>query len=341
MKVAIDGGALCALPGKQFGTYRFTTELLKAISLYGTHDYTVYSFCDLEPKIVEKNLHYKSLKPSFGWMNIRLPYELSKDKPDIFLGFNQVFPMGFKGKKIAFSHGLSFYFYPEYYPAEYSRLSSQLERYTREADHIIVSSERVKNEMRDIFPAIGRKVQALPFGLFPTETKLVRKPKPYFLYVGSDQQIKNVSGLIYTFTEFWKRNRTMRFKLILVGTDRINLPPYIEQIPYASYSELQKLYSEATAYVSCSFYESFNYPVVEALKASCPVVALESAIIPEQSPFVQTAEHIDDLLFLFEKAAQGNFEFMDPPVVGDIFNWEHYVKQIERLYRRPSFEATI
>jgi glycosyltransferase involved in cell wall biosynthesis len=341
MRVAIDGGALCAIPGKQFGTFRFSSELFKALSLYGTHDYTVYSFCDIDTKKKEKNIRYKTVKPSFGWMKLRLPYELAKDKPEIFLGTNQVFPFGFSGKKIAFSHGLSFYCYPEYYASEYSRLSNQLKNYTQQADHIIVSSEQVKTELITIFPESARKIIALPFGLFDTEKKPERSPKPYFLYVGSDQQIKNVSGLIYTFTEFWKRNRTLRFKLILVGTERKDLPPYIEQIGFADYQQLQKLYAEASAYVSCSYYESFNYPVIEALQAGCPVVALDSAIIPEQLPFVQTAEHIDDLLFLFEKAAQGNFEFKETPKVAEIFNWELYVKQLERLYRRPSLINSI
>ncbi len=332
MKIAVDGGALCSPPGKQFGTFRFTTELLQALALYGTHKYTAYSFCEVPKKEQLKKLEYKTVTPSFAWMKIPLPLKLAADKPDVFLAASQVVPFGYKGKKIVFSHGLSFYFYPEYYKDEYPRLKAQLDEYSKTADIIIVSSEMVKREMIRIHPKVENKVKVLPFGIFSKPVKRARNPRPYFLYVGSDQQIKNVSGLIHTFTQFWKNNRTTPFKLLLVGTHRSKLPPYIEQVSFATHNELANLYANATAYVTCSMYESFNFPVVEALSAGCPVVALETAVTEEQDPFVQTAETMEDLQFLFEKAALGTFEFEEKPDITTVFSWERYVSELEKLY---------
>lgn len=332
MKVAIDGGALCAPEGKQYGTYRFTTELLKALSLYGKHDYIVYSFCTIPRTKQEKELHYKAITPSFGWNRIRLPLELQSTKPDVFLGLNQALPWGFKGRKIVFSHGLSFQYYPEYYKVEFSRLQSQLLSYVKNADSIVVSSNKVSQEMKEVFPDLTKTITTLPFGFAPIEKKVIRKPKLFFLYVGSDQGIKNVSGLLHVFTEFWKKNKASRFKLLLVGTNRTNLPPCVEQISFANHKKLQELYQDATAYVSCSFYESFNYPVLEALSSNCPVIALKSAIIPEQESFVHTADTMEDLEFLMVKASQGAFEKETPSAVERIFNWKHYISQLEKLY---------
>lgn len=339
MKVAIDGGALCAAPGHQFGTYRFTNELLQALSLYGTHEYTVYSFCEVPEKDRYAKLHYRAVRPSFGWMKFRLPFVLSQDKPDVFFAVNQVVPMGFQGMKIVFSHGLSFYFYPDYYPSDYQRLQNQLDAYVKEADTIIVSSEMVKEELQRIAPLSRVPVVALPFGLFAKEPEatqkggkqdsLKRQPDPYFIYVGSDQPIKNVSGLIHAFTEFRKANKTMQCKLLLVGINRRDLPAGVEQMPFADYQKLQKLYANAAAYVSCSYYESFNYPVLEALQNGCPVIALKTAITPEQEPFVQMADTIEELSFLMEKAAQGAFEMKNAPEIGKVFDWERYVKKLE------------
>ncbi len=332
MKIAVDGGALCSPPGKQFGTFRFTTELLHALSKYGTHDYTIYSFCEVPKKERVQKLQYTLVTPSFAWMKVPLPLKLASDKPDVFLASSQVVPFGFKGKKIVFSHGLSFYFYPKYYKEEYPRLKAQLDEYTKTADIIVVSSEMVKQEMIRIHPKVENKIKVLPFGIFSRPVKRARKPQPYFLYVGSDQAIKNVSGLIHTFTQFWKNNRTTPFKLLLVGTQRKNLPPYIEQVSFATHEELANLYANATAYVTCSYYESFNFPVVEALSAACPVVALETAVTEEQYPFVQTAETMEELQFLFEKAAVGTFEFDEPPNITSVFSWERYVSELEKLY---------
>lgn len=332
MNIAVDGGALCSPPGKQFGTYRFSTELLEALAKYGKQNYRTYTFCDVPKRIQQQNLVYETVKPSFAWMKWRLPLALASSKPDIFLGLNQVLPFGFKGRKIVFCHGLSFYFFPEYYKDDYKKLYNQLEDYLKDADIIVVSSVRVKQELLEINPEAVQKVVVLPFGIFHSDEKEKRKPHPYFLYVGSDQQIKNVSGLIHTFTEFWKRNRTSQFRLILVGTERLNLPPNIEQVSSATYEELKTLYANATAYISCSFYESFNYPIVEALNADCPVISLKSAIIPEQEPFVHIAENMEDMMFLMEKASQGAFEKEVPSALHRIFNWEHYVKDLEKLY---------
>jgi glycosyltransferase involved in cell wall biosynthesis len=47
------------------------------------------------------------------------------------------------------------------------------------------------------------------------------------------------------------------------------------------FSDLQKLYSAATAYVFPSLYEGFGLPPLEAMAAGTPVVASNSAVIPE------------------------------------------------------------
>ena len=54
--------------------------------------------------------------------------------------------------------------------------------------------------------------------------------------------------------------------------------------------------SNATALLTASHYESFNFPVLEALSQGCPVIGLKSAIIPEFKPYVNLATILMNLL---------------------------------------------
>lgn len=334
MKISVDGGALC---GPRFGNCIFSENLIQAISKYDReNEYFIYTFCKANNHLSNK-IHLKKLTAKLFQFQI-ISQEL-KEKKDIFLALNQVIPPLIKTKVIAFSHGLSFYFFPQLYPDSYSNLKKQLENMLKRSDKIIVSSEKVKTEILATFPWC-KNIQVIPFGIpFDMLEKKETKRDKFFLFVGMDHPIKNVGFLIKAFRHFVAEMEFEDYRLYLVGDDFQNvviqqrsLPTNIRVIPSLIRLELKKLYSRATAYLTTSFYESFNLPVLEALSQGCQVVALQSAIIPELKKYVYEAKDIESFVNMMEQVARGKTKKIDIDEIRKNFSWENYIKKLVTTY---------
>jgi len=303
MKISVDLGAVF---GKGFfGTKIFSLNLKEALLKYDKNNQ--YFFYD-----------FKTIWPKIFWMKLGVSLKEWQLKPDVFLALNQALPFYFHKKAIVFSHGLSFYFFPKYYPKNVlNRLKNQLKEMVRRADKIIVSSKKVKDEFLQIFPKIENKIYVLPFGI-PFDC-LKQKPKKtkqkFFLTLSGSQPIKNFSFIKEIFFEFKKKNP--EFKLINV-----------ENI---SRKKLITFYQKATAFLTASRYESFNLPVLEALSLGCPVVGLESAVIPELSDDVNLAKDKDDFLRLMKEIPKKPTPSLIKKLKEE-FSWKKYIKKLVELY---------
>jgi len=132
----------------------------------------------------------------------------------------------------------------------------------------------------------------------PDALSRLKITKPYILYIGSIDYRKNVPALISAFEEV--RSRNFDIQLVLVGKD-FTLPESISLeagairklkaasrysrdiiIPgYVGDNQRYTLYRSAEAFVFPSLYEGFGLPVLEAMAAGCPVIALSNSSIPE------------------------------------------------------------
>lgn len=310
MKISIDGGALNPKNNQRFGTSVFSENLVAALKRYDKkNQYFVYTFDNLKPKLF--------------WLKGRVSLEELKQKKDIFLALNQAIPFFTSGKIISFCHGLSYYFYPQHYPTkDVIRLNKQLEEMIKRSDKIIVSSEKVKKELISIYRYIETKIIILPFGI-PVDMNKKSKVKSqkakagkYFLFVGNNQPIKNIQFIKKAFEEFRKSHKNYKLRLITKNVSR---------------KKLKLLYQGATALLTASYYESFNFPVLEALSQGCPVVGLKSAIIPELETYVNLANNVEEFVEKMKKITK-------KPDVQSInqlykkFNWKNYVKNLVKLY---------
>ncbi|VVA43642.1 conserved hypothetical protein [Candidatus Roizmanbacteria bacterium] len=307
-KISVDGGALNPKNNQRFGTAVFSENLVKALQLYDKkNQYFVYTFGNLKPKLF--------------WMKGRVSLEEFKIKKDVFLALNQALPIYSSGKIISFCHGLSYHFYPQYYSTkDVARLNKQLREMITRSDKIIVSSEKVKKEFISMYRYIEGKIFVLPFGIpFDTSTTLsIKNKNKYFLFVGMDHQIKNIDFIKQAFSEFKKDKKYKDYKLYILTENVSRL-------------KLKKLYQKATALLTASHYESFNLPVLEALSQGCPVIGLESAIIPELKSFVNVVNNIDEFVENMKKIS------IKPSVSSinrlyKLFNWKNYVNNLVRLY---------
>ncbi len=312
MKISVDGGALNPKNNQRFGTSVFSENLVAALKLYDKkNQYFIYTF--------------KNLRPKLFWLKGQVSIEEFINKKAVFLALNQAIPLYTSGKVISFCHGLSYYFHPQFYPKrDVVRLKKQLEEMVKTSDKIIVSSDKVKDELISIYRYIEAKIIVLPFGIpsdmmdKPAFAKATAGKTKYFLFVGMDHPIKNINFIKQAFNEFIKDKKYKDYKLYILTKN-------------VSRKKLKKLYQKAAALLTSSHYESFNFPVLEALSQGCPVVGLKSAIIPEFKSFVNLTDNLDEFVENMKKIA-------NKPDVQSInrlytkFDWRDYVKNLVKLY---------
>ncbi len=309
MKISVDGGALNQKNDRHFGTAVFSENLVKSLQLYDKENqYSIYTFDNLKPKLF--------------WLKGRVSFEEFKQKKDIFLALNQAVPLYTSGKVISFSHGLSYRFYPGLYSdSDVIRLNNQLKEMIKRSDKIIVSSEKVKKELLLVNKSIDSKIIILPFGIpFDMKKSKQNKRKKYFLYVGMNHPIKNIDFIKKAFDEFKKNKKYTDFKLYILTKN-------------ISRKELKKYYQQATALLTASHYESFNFPILEALSQGCPVIGLKSAIIPEFKPYVNLANNTEEFVKNMAKVSiKPNVQLINQ--LYKKFNWKNYVNNLVKLYRQ-------
>lgn len=318
MHISIDGGALCQK--QKTGNQTFTENLLQTLSLYDkTNAYTTYVFC--KKNISLTNISFKILWPSYGFLKLRISFSELTNKKDIFLALNQAFPLFGPKKIISFCHGLSYYFFPQYYSKlDVYKLKKQLVSMISKSSKIIVSSIKVRNELLSIFPK-SKNIVVLPFGI-PydiNQKQQTKERKKIILVVGAGQQIKNIDFIIQSLNKLRQDKRFCNYRLILVGDKN-----------KSTREELIKLYSEASVLLTASHYESFNFPVLEALACGCPVVGLDSAIIPELKPYVVVTNKEN----FIDKVKQ---TIISPPAIDydklkKEFSWKEYINNLIELY---------
>lgn len=337
MKISVDGGALCSPIHNRFGNYVFTQNLIQALSIYEKeHRYIVYSFCEKPAWLNESEyVSYVQSRSSTFWLKGRVSFEEVMRKNDIFLALNQSIPPLTPSRIISFSHGLSFYFFKQFYRDSYTDLKKQLDTIVKKSQNIIVSSQKVKEEIVSMYRYIDtNSIKILSFGM-PLDMRkqhtLKTERKNFFLFVGMNHPIKNVRFIISAFENFIKDKRFRHYKLYLVGNfDRIyNKRVYC--FKSVKRAELREFYQQATAYLSASYYESFNLPVLEALSQGCQVIGLDSAIIPELKQYVFTVSN-KDFAEIMKAVAMGEVKKINVENLKNEFSWRKYVEKLTVLF---------
>lgn len=340
MRISLDAGGLCVPSQKRFGTYTFTRNIIEAFAMYDPpNEYTAYSFCKRPAGLVDfKNVQFRRLLPKTAWMAVRVSMEEILRRNDIFFGLSQAIPWMTPARVFAFIHGLSFFYYQDLYRDSYDTLKHQLMYAVTRAETIFVSSSKVKREIEDVFK--HGNIIVIPMGIpFDMRTKSkekkVNSKKPYFMFVGMNRPIKQVDFLVNAFRIFKESKAYADFELILVGDFKEfeNRSIKIRSIEIRNREELRQLYSASSGYLTCSSYESFNFPVLEALSQGTSVVAKKTAVIPEMRPYVYEAEHAEAFVEHMKILAQENGKKVPVEEIESKFDWKKTVEIITKQYR--------
>jgi glycosyltransferase involved in cell wall biosynthesis len=326
MKIGI---LVLAAGRKAGGVETYEVELIRALAAIDhVNRYTIY--CPDEDAraaigVHQENVICEVLRPSSRVISISLslPILLRTQKIDVFHATYA--PPPFPPERMVFTcHGLSNFLYPgSFSTITRWRLNSLHRLAIRRAARIICvsnhTSEQLQKQMK-ISPA--RLAVALhgvgkDFCIAPREAarEAVAKDfdlkRPYVLYVGKVQQLKNTARLIAAFKAFRERccphlQLVMAGKILQEPSILRNCRPEdgVVMLGHVAPALIPDLYRAAEMLVFPSLFESFGMPVLEAMRSGTPVICSNAGAMPEvcgDAAYLVDPESTEAIAFAMEE----------------------------------------
>lgn len=279
IKVAIDGGDYLSANSVSSGISRIVQAISERSEKNPLIRYQVYSF----------NEKADNRLPVTGYSEIFLPFNVIKDRTDIFLGLSANIPTlirRFRLKKILFVYDFGFLDYLTYY-SNPGKMKKMIDLGVSNSEIIIATSENTKKELLHYYPDIEpNRVRVLRLGLDHLVRRKTNSPidTPYFLYVGVIKPIKNLEKIFEIFSLFLSATNKSHYRLVLIG--QIEKKYYERLLKNSAFqkvknnlifyeniadSELSAFYQHASAVLNYSLAEGFAFPPLEASVFQKPV----------------------------------------------------------------------
>jgi mannosyltransferase len=295
--------------------------------------------------IFRKNLQIEKSKIfncGDGMLSRALPVRLTGEKDLVFHSSYYRYTKSNKIKVVTTVHD----FIQEKVNKSFFGLSSIMKKIAiNNSDQIIVISENTKADLLDIFPNIdSNSVHVIYNGVsdcyYPIS--FINEMYDTVLFVGSRAGYKNFDLAVNVISKF------DRLKLAIVGSsltfnelkflnsklsvDRWTL--YVNP----SNSELNILYNQCALLVYPSSYEGFGIPIIEAMKAGCPVIALNSSSIPEVSGNAALLVYnstVDEYYYGIRHILNNRDHFVKLGLANaSRFSWDKTFKETVKIYKK-------
>lgn len=214
------------------------------------------------------------------------------------------------------------------------------------SDVIICISENTRNDLLEIYPQYENKdIRVIYNGVSENYYKLPdqREGRPFLLVVGNRVGCKNFDIIIKSF----KKDLYKNYLLKIVGKpltdeERAKFGTVIDRVEVYSNVpevELNKLYNSAFALIFPSTYEGFGIPVVEAMRAGCPVVTTTCSCMKEvggDAALYMDSVDADSIITAVRRLENENIRYSAIErglIHGRKFSWDSTYNQIKSLYQ--------
>lgn len=225
------------------------------------------------------------------------------------------------------------------------------------ADGIVCVSNHTRSDLMRFYPKVKEeKVVTIPLGISAEYKRLdvtdQRTPHqandiPFVLFVGRRSYYKNFEFAVrvlaalkdYTFVVVGEPLSWNEHKMIEPIRHRFSL------ITHPTNEVLNRLYNGAHCLLYPSSYEGFGIPVVEAMSAGCPVVALDSSSITEiAGGFGLLAKNLNESEFVRNIERLADISYRKAIVEAGLrhartFTWERSVSSLVDFYKK-SYQET-
>ena len=294
---------------------------------------------------------------------ILLKRAIKKDNIDIIHGTKSVAPFFSKAKSVITFLDLT----PILYPNEFKFFDRIYWNFilpyaVKYVDHIISISENTKKDLVENFKVESDKISVVLLGVSKKyhpikNTEVLQKtkqnynlPPNFILYVGTYRPRKNIESIIKAFYKF-KRNDN-NYKLVLCGkklykeniiiqlVKELKLTNDVFHLGYIKDDDLPVLYNLADLFVYPSFYEGFGLPVIEAMACGTPVIASNTASLPEvvgAAGIIINPRDIDSLTNAIYKVLHSK-SIQDKMIINGItqakkFSWKKCARETLEVYK--------
>lgn len=220
------------------------------------------------------------------------------------------------------------------------------------ADHVIAISKNTRDDLVSCLGVSPEKITVIPLATSfekPAKEKDVPfRGRPYLLYVGLREGVKNFRTLLLAFAR--SRLLSSEFDLLCVGGGEFSQEELRcfqelgvkERIKHLQADDtlLASLYSQAALFVYPSLYEGFGLPLLEAMRCDCPVVCSNTSSMPEiagDAAIYFDPSDEEEMRDVMESTVQStdlvNSLRERGHKRGKLFSWDNCVSQTLELYR--------
>ena len=229
------------------------------------------------------------------WSQARLPVELARARPDLFVDLAHVVPAWCPVPSLKVFHDLAFERFPgAYRPADLAYLRWTTRRAARLCLTMVAVSEATRQDLASLYGVDPGRVtvvhegggEGTPDPGDPAEDAARLRGfgivAPYILTVGRIEPRKN------QLTALAAVERLPGVQLVCAGAihddamaSRLDASAHCRLLGRVSDTERDLLYRRAEAVLVPSLYEGFGLTVVEAMRQGVPVVATRTSSLPE------------------------------------------------------------
>ena len=316
MRICFDARVII---DKLTGLGNYTYNLVKhLLMLDSENEYIVLINRSLTDQHPIKHLEQKNLKKRFVQIpevtpqqQVMVPFELWKQKPDVYHYPNFDLPVFQPYNSIFTVHDLTYLKHRDLYIkrrwAKNLYTKSIMALGARKAKRIISVSTSTKRDLQEILRVPEEKIYVILEGLdecyfngqcSQPEPKLfeqylgLKEEDEYFLFVGERRPHKNLVQLVEAFSVFKKRLPN-NIKLVIGGKKyadydkpeekvrELNLTHDVVFLGYVPEDFLPTLYKRAKCFVFISIYEGFGLPLLEAMACGTPIITSNLSSMPE------------------------------------------------------------
>jgi len=355
------------LKGKMEGIGYFTYETMKRMVKNHPEHQFIFMFDrpfdesfvfseNVEPVVVSPPARHPLLW--YWWYEHSLPSAFKKSKADLFIGTDGYLSVSSKVKTLSVFHDINFEHYPEDLPV-FNRLfyKHYFPIYARNAARIAAVSGFTKNDVIEKYNIDPGKIDIVYNGvsdqfkqLSAAEILDIRNKftqgQPYFLFVGSLHQRKNISNMLNAFDEF-KKSKSLPVKMVLAGAKRWwtdEMETTLQKMENkqdviftgrVSFEELCRITAGALAMTYVSTFEGFGIPIVEAMRSGVPVITSNVTSMPEIAgkaallcdPF--SVQSISDAMIRMADDDQLRKKLIESGLIRQAdFSWDKTAKQL-------------